>query len=196
MAVAYLVRLYSGRLLHGAILVVLWAALFVVSGSMRAAPVEGQPSEYEVKGAYLLNFAKFVKWPQQKLNDADSPFTVGVVGDEAFAASIDSVVHGKKLNGHKVVVRRVANADDARKSHLLFVSRAEEGRLAAIVAEVRDEPVLTVGESDRFISRGGMINFIPVGDTIRFEINRTAAEKVGLKIDSRLLSLAKIADAG
>jgi hypothetical protein len=51
-------------------------------------------------------------------------------------------------------------------------------------------PVLTVGETERFTQTGGMINFIMEGNKIRFEINDETAKKAGLKISSKLLSLA------
>jgi hypothetical protein len=51
--------------------------------------------------------------------------------------------------------------------------------------------ILTVGESDQFIENGGMINFIIQGQKIRFKINAELARNAGLKISSKLLSLAE-----
>ena len=53
---------------------------------------------------------------------------------------------------------------------------------------------LTVGESTGFASRGGVIGFFRDGTRIRFEINRTAAREVGVRISSRLLRLAKLTE--
>ena len=38
---------------------------------------------------------------------------------------------------------------------------------------------------------GGMIAFVIENRRVRFEINQTAAEKAGIKLSSRLLSVAK-----
>jgi hypothetical protein len=51
-------------------------------------------------------------------------------------------------------------------------------------------PVLTVGETDDFLSSGGMIRFHLDEDKIRFDINLNGAESSHLKISSRLLLLA------
>jgi hypothetical protein len=53
-------------------------------------------------------------------------------------------------------------------------------------------PVLTVGETDDFIRAGGIIRFIEAGRKIRFEINPDAADRVSLRLSSRLLRLADI----
>jgi hypothetical protein len=49
---------------------------------------------------------------------------------------------------------------------------------------------LTVGDTDRFVETGGMINFVKEGKKIRFEINEAAAKRAGLRVSSKLLSLA------
>jgi len=50
--------------------------------------------------------------------------------------------------------------------------------------------VLTVGETDKFTAKGGMINFVMVGNSVRFQINDAAARHAGLKIRSNLEQLA------
>ena len=54
-------------------------------------------------------------------------------------------------------------------------------------------PILTVGDSDDFINAGGIIRFTELGQRVRFEINPDAAERVSLRISSRLLRVADIA---
>jgi hypothetical protein len=51
---------------------------------------------------------------------------------------------------------------------------------------------LTVGESEGFAVLGGIINFTVEDNKVHFEINRLAADRAGLEIGSRLLSIAKI----
>jgi hypothetical protein len=53
-------------------------------------------------------------------------------------------------------------------------------------------PVLTVGDAEDFIDLGGMIRFTEADRRIRFEINPAAAERVSLRVSSRLLRLADI----
>jgi hypothetical protein len=51
---------------------------------------------------------------------------------------------------------------------------------------------LTVGETEGFAVQGGIINLTVEEDKVHFEINPVAAERAGLKISSKLLSMAKI----
>jgi hypothetical protein len=47
-----------------------------------------------------------------------------------------------------------------------------------------------VAETDGFVAAGGMVNFVPEANKIRFQINDEAAKSARLKISSKLLSLA------
>jgi hypothetical protein len=51
--------------------------------------------------------------------------------------------------------------------------------------------VLTVGEGEGFIRDGGMIAFVIEDNRVRFAINQAVAENAGLKLSSKLLSVAK-----
>ena len=74
---------------------------------------------------------------------------------------------------------------------MLFISNSEEKRLPVLMANLRNAPVLTVGEADDFLLSGGIIRFCLDGKKVRFEINREAAEFARLRISSQLLLLAK-----
>jgi hypothetical protein len=51
--------------------------------------------------------------------------------------------------------------------------------------------VLTVGEGETFTREGGMIGLVIDNRRVRFDVNQTAAERAGLKISSKLLSVAR-----
>ena len=146
--------------------------------------------EYELKAAYLYNFAKFVEWPAGTFPDDGAPIVVAVVGDDPFRGSLDSV-GGKSANGRQVVVRRMNVGQDLRFCQVLFVSSSEKRRLAQIVASIQGASVLTVGEMEGFATSGGMIRLTMEDDKVRFEINAGAARRARLKVSSKLLSLAK-----
>ena len=64
---------------------------------------------------------------------------------------------------------------------------------AAAQQKLKDANVMTVGESDDFTSTaGGVARLYTEDSRIRIEINRTAADKAGLHISSKLLKLARI----
>ena len=51
-----------------------------------------------------------------------------------------------------------------------------------------------MGEADGFASDGGVVNLKLESGKVRIQINVQAAEREGLRISSRLLSLAQIVD--
>ena len=53
-----------------------------------------------------------------------------------------------------MVVKHVANADEYKRCHILFISASEKERLREILNAVKDAPVLTVGETEQFLSAG------------------------------------------
>jgi hypothetical protein len=170
----------------------LFCFLLLVGAScaIGAAPANQQPTEYQVKAALLYKFFPFVDWPPQKIGAPDSPLIIGVLGKDPFAGALEAAVIGEKFEQHTLLVRHVSKPAEARSCHVLFVSQSEDNRLPAIVKELSDSPVLTVGESEKFIARGGMINFIIVENKVHFEINPRAADEAGLRISSKLLKIA------
>ena len=146
--------------------------------------------EYQLKAAFLYNFAKFIQWPEKKFSDANSPIVIGVFGENLFGDELEKAVRGRKVNGRGIVVKQIQTVDAASSVHLLFVPAAEDSRLAELKVNCQGASVLVVGESGTFTKRGGAIAFKIDGDNLRFEINTSAAEGAELKVNAQLLKLA------
>jgi len=69
---------------------------------------------------------------------------------------------------------------------MLFVSQSGAGRLDAIWYAQPARQVLTVGKSDDFVSRGGMIRLVIERTGIRTRINSKAVTAAGLGINLKL----------
>lgn len=158
--------------------------LLAASGTARAEVA----SEYDVKAAFLYNFTKFVEWPASAFEDERSNFRICVYGEDPFGKSL-WVVSDEPVAGRKVTLLGMANLKP-ESCHILFISRSERSRISQILEELRDTPVLTVADTDGFLDRGGIINFVLEGSKVRFEISQQAAERAGIKISSKLLRLA------
>ena len=65
-----------------------------------------------------------------------------------------------------------------------------KAHLTELLASLKGSAILTVGEGDDFLERGGIINFSKQGRQLRFEINLKSAEDNRLKISAKLLALA------
>jgi hypothetical protein len=185
-----LVGMYSRRGISVSVCCLILAGAVLIPINTPHAGAGKGASEYELKAAFLFNFAKFVEWPAEAFSNESAPIVVGVVGDDPFNGSLDSV-GGKSVNGRRVAIRRLSASQDLRSCQMLFVSSSERKRLAQIVASVDGACVLTVGEMDGFVSNGGMIRLTMEDNKVRFEINAGTARRARLRFSSKLLSLAK-----
>ena len=150
-----------------------------------------EAGEYEVKAAFLYNFAKFIEWPSNVSPGPNAPMVIGILGKDPFGGEIDRAVAGKTVNGRRLLIKRFSTLESYEYCHILFVSASERSNLPRILAAVANSSVLTVSETERFAQIGGIINFTTIESRIRFEINQAAAERAGLKISSKLLSLGR-----
>src|SRR5438105_619025 len=114
--------------------------------------------EADLKAAFLYNFTKFVEWPADAFPKEDSPFVVGIFGDEEFASTLRKLLEDKKAHGHPFIVRRLTQNNEAKACQILFVRESETKRFSAIYESIKRAPVLTVGESEEFLDAGGMFN--------------------------------------
>lgn len=150
-------------------------------------------TEYQVKAAFLYNFAKFIEWPPASFSSDSAPFLICVLGRDPFGKELQNITREKMVNGHRFEIDRLSDLQQIRGCHILFVSAAEKTPLTQILEKLRGASVLTVGDSQGFAEKGGMINFVLEDDRVRFEVNREAAGEAGLKISSKLLSVARLA---
>jgi uncharacterized protein DUF4154 len=167
------------------VLTVIWLAVAVPAPAQRAAF-----DEREVKAVFLFNFVQFVSWPDQAFDGREAPIVIGILGEDPFGSVLDDVVKGELVRGRRLVVTRFRRVEDV-KAHVLFVSRSEADRYEQVLAPLRAQSTLTVGETAGFTERG-MIRFLTEQNRVRLEVNVGAAKAAGLTISSNLLRAARI----
>lgn len=153
-----------------------------------AASTEPRPGEYEVKAAYLYNFAKFVEWPAAAKRDV---FVIGVLGRDPFGPVLDHAVAGKTVGDRKLVVRRFSDPNQVDDVDVLFIASSEAGRMSEVLRQLEGTPTLTVGETDEFVGRGGMVGFRVRDDVVRFDVDLDQSARAGLKVSSQLVRVAR-----
>jgi hypothetical protein len=172
--------------------VILFATLIwsVASASLAMSFAQG-PTEYEVKAAFVYNFAKFVEWPAEVFAGPADSLRLCVLADAPVVSNLRQVASGKEVGGRSLEVRKLENLS-IDHCHVVFVTRAgDRAELQQFLDAARDRSVLTVADMDGFLAQGGMINLVFDHDRIRFDINLQAAQKARLKLSSKLLNLAK-----
>jgi hypothetical protein len=173
----------------GRVLRVLGFVMLFLSNTRAQSPTVG---EYEIKAAFLYNFAKFVEWPPTSFSNASAPLQICVFGRDPFGDQLRNITKEKTVNGHKLELHQVLDVQTARVCHILFIASSETARLKQIFEGLQGTDALTVGDTKGFVQQGGMIDFVLDQNRVQFEVNRKAAEQGGLKISSKLLSMAKL----
>jgi hypothetical protein len=156
-------------------------------------PMSGQdlsPSEYEIKAAFVFNFAKFVTWPEKSFTSPDQPFTIGILGRDPFGDTLEDVIGDKTVQGRKIEILRLRRLQGHPACHILFIAESERPDLRDILSQLEGTGVLTVSDMPEFAARGGMIQLVMENYKVRFAIHTPSAERAGLKISAKLLSLA------
>ena len=171
-------------------LLALPALLLAAHSACMAGPADATGGEYQKKSEHITNFMKFVEWPGKSFTQSDSPLVIGIFGSDPISDYLREAIQGRTFKSRQVVIKHLLFKEELQGVHLLFVSRSERDRLGPILGEVKREGVLTIGECDNFLTRGGVINFVNAGGKVVFQINAGAAERERLKIDSRLLNLS------
>jgi YfiR/HmsC-like len=154
-----------------------------------SAPVFPQPelAPSTVKAAFLYKFAGYVDWPEVHSGRA---LVIGVVGADDFARELEALTSGRSIEGRPIEVRRLGAREPLVDLDVLFIADTERPRLAELLGGARDLPILTVTESDGALASGSIINLTVVEDRMRFEVALYAADRSGLRLNSRLLAVA------
>jgi len=163
-------------------------ALLLLAASASGAP----PSEYQVKAVFLFNFAQFVEWPAGTFASPETPFVIGVLGQDPFGSQLDDVVRGETVDKRPMEVRRYRNIVELHDCNILYIGRSESPELSQILAAVRGRSILTVSDAQEADQKGVMIQLVTDRNRIRMRINVVAARAGSLTISSKLLRPAEI----
>ena len=178
-------RPVPGRVAAG----ILMPAMVLLSLGATVATVRADVNQ--AKANLLYNIAKFVEWPEIQATPG-SPLVFTILGEDDLAGELAGVLSSKSVNGHPVFVRFARRPQDARGSQILYVASSAVPQLDAVLAAVDTSAILTVSDAPGFAAHGGMVGFSTEGDRVRFEVNLDRAERTGLKLSAKLLSLARL----
>jgi hypothetical protein len=173
----------------------LCAGVGIVPPVRGQSAVPGVPLERRVKAAFLYKFLGYTDFSASAFADAAAPLTIGVIGADDLAVELARVVAGRTVNNRPVEVRELREADAAARVHLLFVGGLDQQRVARIVRQASGA-MLIVTECESGLQLGSVINFRIVDERVRFDVSLDAAERNGIKLSSRLLTVANRVQKG
>lgn len=159
------------------------------------ATAESADVELSVKAAYLYKFLGYVEWPPAQFPGPGAPFVIGIAGNERLASELERISAGRRVKDRRIVVRRMRPDEPLTGLHLLYAGPGDAARQAHLLKLAQQRPILTVTDAGA-VTPPGIINFRVIDNRVRFEVALDIAQRSGLQLSSRLLSVALAVQTG
>lgn len=147
-------------------------------------------SESQLKASLVLNFARYMEWPEAAFLTPTEPLQLCLLGRDTLGGAL-SALESKQVNNRPVRARIAMTIDEVRGCHVVFISDSEERRIVPLLRGLAERPVLTVSDISGFAEAGGGIGIVQGDTRLQFDVNRRALEQAKLKASSQLLKLAR-----
>jgi len=150
-----------------------------------------------IKVGFVYNFTRFIRWPPTDPNTAPPAFVIVVVGDSAMLGQLAVLEQGNhRADGRPIRVEAVTDPAAIPACSMLFIGSDAAGQVDAILRQLANRAVLTIGDTPGLARRGVAINFYRQRERVRFEINPGALDRAGLTAEAQLFDVAKIVESG
>ncbi len=150
--------------------------------------------DYQIRAVYLFNLPNFVGWPEAAFKGMSS-FDYCIVHRGRVEKTLASLIEGEFREGRPVRLRQVAaRPDDLRGCRVLYLRGIDLLERRDYLRVGASLPVLTVADDADFVRHGGMMALVRERRRIRMYINLARVRRQGLKMNARLLQLARIID--
>lgn len=146
------------------------------------ASVADSASEYELKAALLFKFTQFIDWPAP----LNGTFNICIYGKDPFGGALINI-NGKKVQQAFMAVKYPHTPGEVQDCHMLFLDQTDAKRLSVMVTGL---PILTISDDPGAWDENVMIVFIANPNNIEFNVNRSAAQRVGIDFRAQMLQLA------
>ena len=146
--------------------------------------------ESTIKSVLTLNLARYSEWPASLFGSKQASINLCLLADDtvqqAFALLDTKAIGNKTLSVHNInESKRLENCQ------ILFASEGSVN-ISQLNEQSYEQHILTIGESDDFLKKGGMVYMENSSGKINLHINLNALEKAQIQISSRVLKLATI----
>lgn len=136
---------------------------------------------------FIYNFSRLIEWPSEYKS---GPFVIAVVGSCQALNELESFAAGKNVGSQPIAVKKVDLTEEVPNCHILFIPFGKTRELAAILPKFQGKSTLIITEKNGSIESGAAINFVVVGDKLKFEIKPGNITKYNMKVSSKLNEMA------
>jgi len=153
-----------------------------------------QPSTFDanskIKAVFLYNYTRYFEWPDKKKVDN---FIIYVIGkNENLITELKKLATQKKVGNQEIEIKNSSTYDPAISSHIIYFTPEAAKSLGDGASKNKGKGTLIVSETSGGCRSGASINFIAIENKLKFEYNKNAAVKAGLKTNEDFKALAAV----
>ena len=164
--------------------------LLLFCWALLVAPAGWAQDPGSVRLGFVLNFCRYIEWPDAALSPL-APLRVCLApGDPEMAARLGELAR-QSVQGRPIQIKQLIRPSDTSGCHVVYLPVDAPGELPLWMASVQRSGVLTISDAPDFVDNGGMVGLIAVAGRYRFDINLGTARQADLRFSSQLLKLAR-----
>lgn len=136
---------------------------------------------------FIYNFSRLIEWPASYKS---GPFIIGVLGASQTLNELQTYTTNKTVGTQKIAVKRFNSPAEIGNCHILFVPFGKTKQLSDINQVIGTKSTLIIAEKNGAIDAGAALNFVIIGDKLKFEIKPTNATSKKINMSSKLNEMA------
>ncbi len=161
---------------------------FFIVNSLFSVNTVAQPiDENRVKAAYIVNFIKHIKWPNE---NKKTRFTIAIYKDKAFYQLLQQAIANKKIRNKALLVIFANKLTELKNKDLVYIPQNARDDVHTIANITRGNATLIVSHNS-LNKHDVMINLLhnPESSVITFEVNKSNIIYEKLTMSPELLLL-------
>lgn len=143
-----------------------------------------------VEAAFLLNFTRYVAWPEGVFADGQTPWRICVLGNDPFGQVLENTFKDRIEGGRGFSIERSNDPAELGHCQIVYVGYEVSATRHAALARLKERPVLTVSNAPGFLYEGGIVRF-DVSDYVELSVNLDQARKASLLIQTKVLEVSR-----
>ena len=144
----------------------------------------------KLKAAYLLNFTRFIEWPNNTPETPPAPIRICVEDSPEFLLFFNQMSENRNSGPLQQTVKAYLS-NTVGGCELLYVKESSKNNFEKMKASLTENTVI-VSDSDKVSFPGTAITFYEQNKNLRFEIDLQQLNAANVSASSELLKLARI----
>lgn len=145
---------------------------------------------FTVRLGFVLNFARYVEWPEATLKPG-MPMQICLAPGDAGMTSQLGELTKQVVQNRPVRVKQLTRPSEVDDCQILYLPGELPTPTSTWLSAATKVGALTVSDLPDFADMGGMIGLVSINGRYRFDINLGIAHQAGLRISAYLFKLAR-----